>query len=74
MISAGCLALAQPTVTVGPKSGPPTERVAARGTGFAADEAVDLYFDTTDLALATTGAGGSFSDIHFDDSRLSAAG
>jgi len=64
MISAGCLALAEPTVTVGPKSGPPTEKVAVRGTGFAANEAVDLYLDTTDLALATTGPHGSFSGIH----------
>jgi outer membrane protein assembly factor BamB len=58
------MALAQPTVTVGPKVGPPTEKVAASGTGFASNEAVDLYFDTADLALATTGPGGSFSGIH----------
>jgi outer membrane protein assembly factor BamB len=33
------------------------------GTGFASDEAVDIYFDTTDLALAATNAAGAFSGI-----------
>jgi len=58
------VALAQPAVTVSPKSGPPADKVAVSGTGFAADEAVDIYFDTTDLALAATSPGGSFSGIH----------
>ena len=56
-------ALAKLAVAVSPKSGPPTEKAAVSGTGFAADEAVDIYFDTTDLALATTGTGGSFTAI-----------
>jgi outer membrane protein assembly factor BamB len=57
-------ALAQPAVTVNPKSGPPTAKTAVSGTGFGADEAVDTYFDTTDLALAATGSGGAFTGIH----------
>ena len=57
-------ALAQPAVTVSPKSGPPADKVAVSGTGFAADEAVDIYFDTTALALAATGPGGAFTGIH----------
>lgn len=61
--SLSTLALAQPAVTVSPTTGPPTDKVTVGGTGFAADEAVDIYFDTTDLALATTGASGSFTGI-----------
>lgn len=56
-------ALAQPALTVSPKSGPPTDNVTISGTGFAADEAVYIYFDTTDLALAATNASGAFSGI-----------
>lgn len=56
-------AFGQPAVSVSPKSGPPTDKVHVRGAGFAADEALDIYFDTTDLALATTGPGGSFDGI-----------
>ena len=54
-------ALAQPAVTVSPTTGPPTDKVAVSGTGFGADEAVNVYFDTTDLALAATGPSGSFT-------------
>ncbi|HUO32579.1 MAG TPA: PQQ-binding-like beta-propeller repeat protein [Bryobacteraceae bacterium] len=56
-------ALAQPTVTVSPAAGPPTSQAAVGGRGFAAEEAVDIYFDTTDLALATTSATGRFAGI-----------
>lgn len=45
IISAGCLALAQPTVTVGPKSGPPTEKVAARGTRHQAKRVHSAHHD-----------------------------
>src|ERR1035438_1711608 len=55
--------LAQPTVTVSPKSGPPTEEAAVSGTGFGANQAVDIYFDTTDLALVATGPSGAFNGI-----------
>jgi outer membrane protein assembly factor BamB len=48
---------------VRPKHAPPTDKVTVDGTGFAADEAVDIYFDTTDLALAATGSGGAFTGI-----------
>jgi outer membrane protein assembly factor BamB len=56
-------ALAQPTVSASPKSGPPTFSVAVSGAGFANEEAVDVYFDTSDLALAVTNSGGSFSGV-----------
>src|ERR1019366_33401 len=63
MAALSSAALAQPAVTVIPKSGPPTDRVTVSGTGFGADEAVDIYFDTTDLALAATNPSGSFTGI-----------
>jgi len=58
MAALSSVALSQPAVTVDPESGPPTEKTAVSGTGFAADEAVDLYFyfDASDMTLATTGA------------------
>src|ERR1035438_3309692 len=55
--------LAQPTVTVSPKGGPPTEKAAVSGTGFGANQAVDIYFDTADVALAATGPSGAFNGI-----------
>jgi hypothetical protein len=45
-------ATAAPRVALTPASGPPTTTVTVSGTGFAPYEGVDLYFDTTDLALA----------------------
>ena len=57
------VALAQPAVTVRPTSGPPTERAVVSGTGFGANEAVDIYFDTADMALAATGPSGSFTGV-----------
>src|ERR1039458_1179537 len=56
-------ALAQPAVTVSPTAGPPTDKVTVGGTGFGASEAVDIYFDKTDRALATAQPSGSFSGI-----------
>ena len=64
MPAALCTALiAQPSVSASPKSGPPAEKVMVGGTGFRAHEAVDVYFDTIDLALATANSGGAFSGI-----------
>src|SRR5579862_3956005 len=63
MAALAWVALAQPAVTVSPAIGPPTDKATVSGTGFAADEAVDIYFDTTDLALAATGPGGLFTGI-----------
>ena len=57
------LGLGQPKVTRSPKVGPPTTNVLVSGSGLPADDAVDIYFDTTDLALAATNSTGAFSDI-----------
>jgi outer membrane protein assembly factor BamB len=56
-------AAAGPRVTLSPASGPPTTTVAVSGSGFGAYEGVDLYFGTTDLALAGTGRTGSFGPV-----------
>src|SRR5215469_12304096 len=57
----GTTATAAPLVRLTPRVGPPTTRVTVRGSGFAAYETVDVYFDTKDEALASTSAAGSFT-------------
>jgi outer membrane protein assembly factor BamB len=51
------------TVTLSPNSGAPSTNLQVAGGGFPASVAVDIYFDTTDMALAVTGATGAFSGI-----------
>ena len=53
----------QPKLTLGTKSGPPTTTVLVSGSGLPAEAAVDLYFDSADLALAVTNSTGAFSKI-----------
>ncbi len=48
-------------ISLNPLVGPPTTAVAVSGTKFGRTEAVDVYFDNTDLLLAVTNASGSFS-------------
>jgi outer membrane protein assembly factor BamB len=50
-----------PSIDLTPTVGPPTSTVTVDGAGFTAGEAVDIYFDTTDEALASAGASGTFS-------------
>jgi outer membrane protein assembly factor BamB len=52
-----------PAVFVSVDTGPPTTSVYVSGNGFGVSEGVDIFFDTTDLALAGTGATGSFGPI-----------
>jgi outer membrane protein assembly factor BamB len=54
---------AAPKVTLTLKSGPPTSNVSVSGSGFSAYAAIDIYFDTTDQALAIANASGAFSNI-----------
>src|SRR5215469_7371897 len=65
--SAGILWLAasgfSQSITVAPVSGPPKPTTLVSGSGFSAGADVDIYFDTTDLALAVTDDTGSFSQI-----------
>jgi hypothetical protein len=41
------------TITLSPTISPPTTSTQVSGSGFAPNAAIDIYFDTTDLALAT---------------------
>jgi outer membrane protein assembly factor BamB len=49
------------TVTVAPTVGAPGSRTAVAGAGFAPHELVDVSFDGTDLAVATTDGTGAFT-------------
>jgi outer membrane protein assembly factor BamB len=53
-----------PALVLSPTVGPPTSTIAVSGTNFAHYEAVDVYFDTTDEALASTDGQGSFSGVN----------
>jgi len=55
--------VSHPKVTVSPKSNPPTTDVLVSGSGFSPYAAIDIYFDTTDEALASANASGAFSKI-----------
>ena len=57
------LAFAAPAVTLSATSGPPTTSLLISASGFPASTAVDIYFDSTDMALAVTNGSGSFSNI-----------
>jgi len=59
----GGVCFAQPAVTLSVESGTPTTRLQISGSGFPASTAVAIYFDTTELALTTTGSTGAFSGI-----------
>ena len=48
-------------VSVLPFVGPPGTAVSVNGTNFGAHEAVDLFFDSADVGLATANGNGSFS-------------
>ena len=65
--SAGILWLAasgfSQSISVSPRSNPPNTTILVSGSGFPAGADVDIYFDTTDLALAVTDDTGSFSQI-----------
>lgn len=52
-----------PRVGLSPASGPPGSTVRVSGRGFGAHKAVDLYFDVTEEAIASTNAHGAFSGI-----------
>ncbi len=54
-------ALLTPHVGLAPNTGPPTTLTTVHGKHFNAHEAVDVYFDATDEALATTNGRGAFS-------------
>jgi hypothetical protein len=63
MVLLGGLCFAEPAVTLSVTTGPPTTNLTVSGSGFPASTAVDIYFDTTELALAVTNSTGSFSGV-----------
>ncbi len=58
-----CECLGLPSISISPRSGPPTSNILVSGEGFRPNHAVDIYFDTTDKALALTDSLGAFSKI-----------
>jgi outer membrane protein assembly factor BamB len=50
-----------PAITLNLAYGPPTTQIKVTGSGFSMDEAVDIFFDISDLALAATNAEGAFA-------------
>jgi outer membrane protein assembly factor BamB len=56
-------ALGAPAVTVTPAIVSPTQTITVGGSGFAAYAAVDVYLDSTDIALALADGSGNFSGI-----------
>ena len=50
-------------VAITPTVGPPTTTVSVSGSGFDPYAAVDIYFDTTDLARVVTNGSGIFPQI-----------
>ena len=58
--SVAAFAIAAPAVTLSPNSGHPRITTDVRGSGFVANEAVDIYFDATDMILDVTDSSGNF--------------
>jgi hypothetical protein len=54
---------AQPTVVLSKSAGPPSTKLLLSGSGFDPNAAVDVFFDTKDLALVETDSTGSFGQI-----------
>lgn len=53
-------AFAAPVVTLSPATTHPQGATKVSGAGFGANEAVDIFYDTTDVALDVTDAAGKF--------------
>lgn len=49
------------TISVSPKSGPPTTKTNVSGSGFSPNSAVDIYFDATDEILVITDGTGAIA-------------
>ncbi len=60
-LAAAVPANAQSTVKVAPAAGHPSQVVTVSATGFGDNEAVDVYFDTSDTLLLVTSATGTFT-------------
>jgi archaellin len=61
MLGLAATASAATTATLSPTSGTPTSTVTVTGTGFDASAAIDIYVDTTNIAITTSNASGAVS-------------
>ena len=52
------------TISLTSKIGPPTSKTSVSGSGFSPHAAIDIYFDTTDVALIFANASGAFSKVN----------
>jgi eukaryotic-like serine/threonine-protein kinase len=57
------LCFSQISVTVSPKSGPPTTKTSVSGSGFTSGAEINIYFDTTLETSTTADSTGSFSNV-----------
>ena len=60
-ILAGASFAVAASVSLLPKSGPPTTKTTATGSGFSSGETVSVTFDTAILGTATTDSAGNFT-------------
>ncbi|HLY06444.1 MAG TPA: PQQ-binding-like beta-propeller repeat protein [Rhizomicrobium sp.] len=51
------------TISASPVYDHPSAQVGVSGTGFGVSQAVDIYFDTTDVGLAVTNGSGAFNNV-----------
>lgn len=59
---AGCC-FGKTTISLSSAVGPPTTNIYVSGSGFTASVKIDLYFDSTDVGLATANKSGTFSKV-----------
>jgi outer membrane protein assembly factor BamB len=59
-------AQAAPSIVVTPSSNHPSASVAVTGTGFGANEGIDIYFDTADEMLVVSDSSGAFAKHAFN--------
>jgi outer membrane protein assembly factor BamB len=57
------LGFGQMSITLSPPTGSPTTNTLVSGAGFAPDAEIDVYFDTTYVALVNANSSGSFSKV-----------
>jgi outer membrane protein assembly factor BamB len=57
------LCFSQSSITVSPRTGPPTTETDVSGSGFSPDAEIHLYFDNTYEASTVANSSGSFSNV-----------
>jgi outer membrane protein assembly factor BamB len=62
-LSVACLGFGATSISLSLPKGPPSTTVFVSGAGFPAGNAVDIYFDSADLALVVSDGSGDFSRV-----------